>query len=505
MAQAQSFDVQRLSPQADPTRNYWVTPGADIRERFGWNVGLLAHYDHRPLQVVDGSGERQDALIDGQMTGHVMASVVLLERLSLMIDLPVILTQAGDALDASAGVGDLRAQGVVMVWSSRTGIYSRGVSIALTGEMIAPTGDDTAFQGSTGIRGGGGLALEWHLGPRTRLGGAFGYRAAPTGEIFDTTFGDTWRYSIGLERMVHRHWSVVGDIFGEVSRERTAPTSTSVPAELIAGARWYPGSIYVHGGGAVGLTNGVGTPTFRALLGIGYAPKSQRWMDWPEVELDPTPRPEPRVEPVEHVFDDPTPEPECTTERVLESCPAPDAPLCDRGALVTFEPACIEGTCTVVRQQQACGLDRACVQDELGARCEEIEDVEPIAVVDDASSQIVTSRMIFFEFDSDRIDNVSRPIIDAVARALNDDPTIRRVRIEGHTDNFGTDAYNIDLSQRRADSVRTALIERGVAAERLITEGFGLRRPIVANDTEENRARNRRVEFHILERTETAP
>jgi outer membrane protein OmpA-like peptidoglycan-associated protein len=73
----------------------------------------------------------------------------------------------------------------------------------------------------------------------------------------------------------------------------------------------------------------------------------------------------------------------------------------------------------------------------------------------------------------------------------------RRVLIEGHTDNVGSDAYNLDLSQRRADAVRDFLLQNGVNAAQLATRGYGKASPVASNDTAEGRQRNRRVELII--------
>jgi OmpA-OmpF porin, OOP family len=73
----------------------------------------------------------------------------------------------------------------------------------------------------------------------------------------------------------------------------------------------------------------------------------------------------------------------------------------------------------------------------------------------------------------------------------------RRVLIEGHTDSVGSDAYNLDLSQRRADAVRDFLIQNGVNAAQLTTRGYGKASPVASNDTAEGRQRNRRVELII--------
>jgi len=72
-----------------------------------------------------------------------------------------------------------------------------------------------------------------------------------------------------------------------------------------------------------------------------------------------------------------------------------------------------------------------------------------------------------------------------------------RVVIEGHTDSVGSDAYNLDLSQRRADAVRDFLLQNGVKAAQLATHGYGKASPVASNATTEGRQRNRRVELII--------
>ena len=73
---------------------------------------------------------------------------------------------------------------------------------------------------------------------------------------------------------------------------------------------------------------------------------------------------------------------------------------------------------------------------------------------------------------------------------------------EGHTDAVGSDAYNQDLSERRAMNVSSILMQGGVIRQRLIAEGFGETRPVADNSTDSGRARNRRVAFQVIEQSE---
>ena len=72
------------------------------------------------------------------------------------------------------------------------------------------------------------------------------------------------------------------------------------------------------------------------------------------------------------------------------------------------------------------------------------------------------------------------------------------LEIQGHTDNIGTEELNLKLSESRANSVMDELLKRGIEPKRLRTHGFGYSAPLVPNDSDENRARNRRTQFEVL-------
>ncbi|MCE3008151.1 MAG: OmpA family protein [Bacteroidetes bacterium] len=104
---------------------------------------------------------------------------------------------------------------------------------------------------------------------------------------------------------------------------------------------------------------------------------------------------------------------------------------------------------------------------------------------------------VFFEVDKAELLATSTPELQAVARFMELHPGVR-VQISGHTDADGSPAYNLDLSQRRAEAVRTWLIQAGIAEERTQAKGYGEAKPVADNSTAEGRARNRRTEFLIL-------
>ena len=109
---------------------------------------------------------------------------------------------------------------------------------------------------------------------------------------------------------------------------------------------------------------------------------------------------------------------------------------------------------------------------------------------------------VYFETAKAVIKEESFELLNEVAQILIDHPELLLIRIEGHTDSRGNNAYNKDLSQRRADSVRTYLIEKGVAEDRLQSVGYGEEKPLVKEENAAAWEKNRRVDFFVEKRSD---
>lgn len=121
------------------------------------------------------------------------------------------------------------------------------------------------------------------------------------------------------------------------------------------------------------------------------------------------------------------------------------------------------------------------------------------SLVNIAKDEIKIKQQVQFATDSATILPESLGLMDELADAFIRNPWIKRVEVQGHTDNTGTPDHNKILSEQRADAVREWLVQHGVAADRLVSRGYGQTKPLVPNVTTANKARNRRVQFIILD------
>ena len=130
--------------------------------------------------------------------------------------------------------------------------------------------------------------------------------------------------------------------------------------------------------------------------------------------------------------------------------------------------------------------------------CPDLEPVKEYKTIVVTETRIELKQKIYFKSGKATILSKSFRLLDEVADVLITKKGLS-VRIEGHTDSRGSATYNKKLSGKRADSVRSYLIAAGVESSRLVAVGYGEEVPIDSNDSKDGRARNRRVEFHIIQ------
>ncbi len=176
--------------------------------------------------------------------------------------------------------------------------------------------------------------------------------------------------------------------------------------------------------------------------------------------------------------------------------PGRGAPTRSGGDAAHFE--LLPGTWQILASAKGFGPWRSEV--EVGAGVAPVVVVAALAAekVEVTRTSVVIREQVQFAFDKADIEPGSHPLLAQVASTLLLHPEIPRIEVQGHTDTRGTEVYNQDLSQRRAEAVRAYLVGQGVEPGRIEARGYGATRPLGDNNSESGRAKNRRVQFEIV-------
>ena len=549
--QAEGFALDRFEP-AEHGSDWFAAESLDLRGHTRFAAGLVLDYGHKPLVLYDANGDELTAIVRSQLFGHVGGGVILWDRLRLSLNLPVAVFQDGDS-GSSGGVtfssenattvGDLRLSADVRL----AGAYHDPVTLAAGIRLYAPTGSRDSFTGDGAFRGVARLMGAGKVSAFVYSAGlGFDFRAqdddfagSPRGS--EVMFGAAAGLSLVDDRLV-----VGPEIYGStvVTDADAVFARRTTPFELIVGGHYRVADAWSLGAGVgPGLTRAFGTPQWRALASL-------TWFE-PHEEAPPlTPPPPPPgdrdgdgiVDPEDACPDQPGPK---TDDPATNGCPPPDR---DGDKIIDPKDACPDdpGPATSDPKTNGCpppgdrdgdGIvdpEDAC-PDEPGIRTEDpktngcpdtdrdrdtiLNDVDacpdaagpadedpkkngcPAARVE--RGQIMILEQVQFAYNSDRILKASDPILEAVKAILVATPDIKKVEVQGHTDSKGGDAFNKNLSLRRAKAVAKWLVDHGIDKARFDAKGFGEERPIADNATEEGRAANRRVEFHIVDQGES--
>jgi len=148
-------------------------------------------------------------------------------------------------------------------------------------------------------------------------------------------------------------------------------------------------------------------------------------------------------------------------------------------------------------QLQAMSAEQRAAQNEARVRALEAQ-LRDIEAQQTERGLLVTLGDVLFAFNKAELSAQATPRLDKLANFLRQFPD-RKLIIEGHTDSVGGDSYNQELSERRAQAVQSALVQRGVTPDRITARGYGKTYPVAENGSAEGRAMNRRVEIVIAD------
>jgi outer membrane protein OmpA-like peptidoglycan-associated protein len=252
------------------------------------------------------------------------------------------------------------------------------------------------------------------------------------------------------------------------------------PLEVLAALRWNaPLGFSVTAGGGAGLSSGYGTPNYRFVASVGFAPWAQRAevgaqraapaADEPPAVAPPAAAPAAATPSAEALAASPVPPPAAPVE------PAPPAPA---PAAIPSPEATTAPASGATPRPEATLVER----------------------------RIEVPEAVYFAVNKADLDPKSHALLDDVAAIMRANPEVRRLRIEGNaskdpladTRKDGAE-YNRKLSAARAEAVEAYLVRQGVEGSRLESIGHGWDRPVAPNDTKEGRARNRRTDLVVFD------
>jgi outer membrane protein OmpA-like peptidoglycan-associated protein len=470
-----------------------------------WYSGLGLVYANDPLVLVDEQGN-ETTLVSSQVSARLQGGYNFGGKARLDVSLPTY-PSVNVGGEGQFALGDVRLGALVPL----VAYEDEGVGVAVTPYVSLPTGDETAFVTNGGMGGGlvasvGGQSgqLGWVVDAGIDLGKPATLGTTTVGSGIDAGAGVSYRvadpFVLGLE-------------FDQKVNLAESISRSGNPLEgHLYGTYGECGGFYATGALGTGIIAGVGSPDLRVAAVLGWRGAECGPFDsdgdgimdgqdaCPDVPEDMDGYLDndgcPDDNDGDGVPDEQDACPSVAGAAELDGCPDGDGDgLSD-----------IQDDCPTVpgpKELKGCpdrdgdgflDKDDAC-PDEAGGQ--KSKDGCPIVVVTKKAIRI--GEKVLFETDGDRILSSSFELLDAVAQVMNDNLRIKRVEIQGHTDDRGSDSYNDALSNRRARSVREYLMKAGVAPKRLLSKGYGESAPIVEGESSEARTQNRRVEFRILE------
>ncbi|MFO0746179.1 MAG: OmpA family protein [Myxococcota bacterium] len=542
------FVVEQLEPQPHQGANLLNLMRSQMLRKWEPSVGLFLHYEDDPLELRFPAEDRTRVVIDSSLRAELSLGIGLFGWADLGVVMPLVVMQNGTGLDGTSldgfALGDLRIVPRVRLLDAADG----GVGLALQATVFVPTGDTATYNSEGTARVEPRLALDIHpSGTRSGLAitANVAYQPRALRRAVDFENVDALRWGAGLEvPIVEDTLSVVGVAYGSIGLGSDAGHTT--PIEALGGLRWWMADDVVADLGAgAGLTSGIGSPDVRLYLSLAYTPTRDLCDGQVEdkdgfEDEDGCPDPDNDHDGILDVADGPVdasgfgacrnqPEDKDGFEDE-DGCPDPDN---DKDGVLDVVDGARDasgfGKCRDIPEdkdgfedQDGCPdpdndkdgfLDTVDGEPDASGfgKCRDLPETVNQFQDDDGcpdqleiATVIEITEIVYFDFDRDTLQARSYPILDAVAEVIARHTELTRVRVEGHTDIIGTHAYNADLSRRRAKTVRDYLIGKGIAAERLESEGYAFDYPIATNDTQEGRDKNRRVEF-VIEQIDGKP
>jgi len=541
-AQAQTltpFDLDRPILTSDAAR-FLGANGGKLLEEGQYRLSLAGHYQRDPLVLYRGD-DALGSLVSSRTQAMVQGSMRLHRRFQVGLSLPVIVSQDGEGLARygleKPGENGLAAPSIDLRVGLLQQTFGDPVDLSFDLAGILPVGSKSALARDDGLSLRAGIGLGLRQGD-IEMGVDTSVWIRPETEIGDdAAAGKQLLFAAGIGNAGPgvRVEAVARGMFGlsALGNGIEAHAGVRVPT-----GRWI--ELFALGGPGFGTT--AGTPQLRILAGLALLKPADEEPPRKPAPVDPCKGKDapiatcpladfdgdgianrkdkcPTDAEDKDGFEDKNGCPDVDndedgildtadkcplekgTER-FEGCPPPDTDgdgIVDPDDKCPSEPGPKEREGCPLRDTDGDGVmdDVDNCINEAGPADNQGCPKQQKQLVKITKDKLVILDKVYFDTNKATIQSRSFKLLDQVAQVLNEHPEVKRVRVEGHTDDQGNDAHNLKLSQDRADAVSIYLMANGVDGERLTAVGYGETQPIESNKTKKGRATNRRVEFVI--------
>lgn len=493
---ASALNVQKFNPIVG--QNY---EGVGIYASYGlqqgqFETGLYLSYLRNALEFgTAGGGGNLDIIAENFLTSHFQAAYGISDRLTLRASLPFNFYSDVEAISnfqstEDMSMGDLMFNATItLIERGRDEVGKWG--LAVIPFLTVPLNNEDDFFGEDNFTGGAYIALDRYLGKRHYVSFNIGTRIREREEIVNLIVDDEFLYgaSYVYRLSCDAKWDLFVELIGSTTYREFFSEEVSSPYEGYIGLRKRSQNDHWEFTGGIGRggNEGYGAPDYHLFAGLSYL-----------------------------FFGKSTPARHCCEEVPVEAPPAVgrlevfikdqrDIAITRPIQLVQTETNDIiyEGEISMMSEIVPAGRYKLIVMNEE----EEIESMLTVAENDVVKETIIIQVQleetieyvdpIYFDVNEDKIQLQSFAVLDDVIELINKYEGIEKIIVEAHTDSDGSKEYNLDLSKRRAKSVETYLIEKGVDPNKISTIGYGEADPRVPNTSRENKALNRRVDFNL--------
>jgi outer membrane protein OmpA-like peptidoglycan-associated protein len=514
---ASAQDVQSFKP-ASGTWNYFSVDGNAIAEPGALVPALYFNYGRNPLVRRNENDVIIEEIVRDLTTFDVMLTAGVTDWVEVGLDLPISYSVGapGVQFDDGGGLGDLRVLPKFTVLDYRD-FGGFGMSIGLPMSFPTGTGANSARKFIANPRG----VLEYRA-KKWSIAANAGYRIKPGANDLDTnqivTIGNGFTYGLGLgvnlgTPTVRGIVEGYGTVFEGIAEREGGPR----PLEVLGGLRIVTGDtgLALTLAGGAGVINDFGAAELRVLGGIAWNFGDSNDVRGATLVQAPIDNTDTDGDGVRDLVDACPEEPEDRdTFQDADGCPDKDN---DIDGIADVDDKCPLRPEDIDNWEDADGCpdpdndgdglvdaqDRCPVDAETKNGHRDEDGCPDAGLVRVEGDRIVILRKVYFDTDKDTIKPMSYGILNQVAEVLSYNKGIERLRIEGHTDARASTDYNQNLSERRAAAVLQYLLGQGIEESRLESQGFGESRPATADESIGGHARNRRVEFMILSRSDT--